>query len=191
MSKREFSTYQDFCRAVAERGLVVETEPTRYEGMHESDAYQPCFAMTPGDEDLSRAFGDYANSEDGTEGGYGVLFETQDEYNAWIHNDDGEEPLRPFTKSDWYGYAGATPFPNGEPPRIGSIAGWTIVVGGEEDSAGTLVEINCENEVWQRLFPNTEDAMLVANTILTRREPPTTQEGVRMFCWAANFKRIN
>jgi hypothetical protein len=32
------------------------------------------------------AYGQYQNNEDGNDG-YGVLFETQDEYNAWVHSD--------------------------------------------------------------------------------------------------------
>ena len=87
MSKREFSTYQDFCRAAANSGLIVAVEPSGHEGMHASDPFQPCFAVKSGDEAAPwEAYGQYQNSEDGNDG-YGVLFETQDEYNAWVHSD--------------------------------------------------------------------------------------------------------
>ena len=97
--------------------------------------------------------------------------------------------LRPFEQSDWYGFAGASNLPDGSEPRIGEIAGCWVLVSGTE-SGGACVELGNEvDEIWHKDFARVAEAFAVAESILSERDPPTTDAVVRQFFVA--FERIN
>jgi hypothetical protein len=53
--------------------------------------------------------------------------------------------LRDFTKTDWYGFAGAEVLPSGEQPKIGQVDGWTIIVSGNVGDCDTSVELTSDD----------------------------------------------
>jgi hypothetical protein len=92
--------------------------------------------------------------------------------------------LRPFTKVDWYGYGGASRFPNGDEPLIGHCGNYEFVIGGEcgdvydltDDSSPVLLRIDTEN--LYRSAAEAKDALQLLVNILTHKEEITDGEQV-------------
>jgi len=84
--------------------------------------------------------------------------------------------LRTFTTHDWYGYAGAMCFPNGDVPLIGECGDYVFVMGGEcgdvydmnDDFGNVLLRIETEG-----LYESAQeaiDALQILVDVLTHKE---------------------
>lgn len=83
---KTFSSFREWRAAVEARGLVVEVDEDWGEGPQASDAYATHLAT----DSSGIIFGSGAN-DPRTEAWAGVLFDTEEEYNAWLHEDDNAE----------------------------------------------------------------------------------------------------
>jgi hypothetical protein len=61
--------------------------------------------------------------------------------------------LKPFTRQDWYGYAGACKLADGREPLIAHVGPYAIIVSGDDASnSQTLVEVTVTSEDGEMRF---------------------------------------
>ena len=65
--------------------------------------------------------------------------------------------LRRFSKEDWYGWAGASPFPNGEEPWIGEIKMITLGHDKGQEPHTCIILVSGEEPGWVEIDWSSDD----------------------------------